>query len=223
MHKKIALLLSISAALVSANTFAQYTPNMADVNSALSRQDQQMMNNQMMANMMFLNRRASRSSGYVINHPHMFFVTFKDGSTIKVTSKINTDTVAHKQYLHYVNSSLSKKDPKREQKIFPGETISIARQPSGGSQPGIAADSCWMFKVESGHISAYSFLAETGIEFDPASVVGIQEEDGPIRRLDAEVLKKLLASNSESLKLIESRNYLKAIKKYNRDLEKAEK
>jgi hypothetical protein len=65
---------------------------------------------------------------------------------------------------------------------------------------GIPTDSCWLFKASSGKITLYSFLAEE----DSYTTIAMQEEDGPIEKLDKENLLLIMGHNYRLRKLIEN-------------------
>lgn len=89
---------------------------------------------------------------------------------------------------------------------------------------GVAKDSCWMFKAISGAISAYSLLSEKDeLYFDPSTIVGIQLNDGEIVKFNETNLKAMVGNDIDALENIQRKNYLKAISKYNRNVEKTEK
>ncbi|TFF39554.1 hypothetical protein [Mucilaginibacter psychrotolerans] len=165
------------------------------------------------------------------NFKYDFKVRLKDSTTKEVYSKIYLDTIRHQNYLLFEDKKLPKKDSLRKQRIYPGETISISRD---GIVPfnkltytanGIAKDSCWMFKVIGGaRINVFSFLsAREGGDFSHVTVVAIQKGDGPIVKLSAENVTAMVAGDDDALKAIEKKNYLKAIKIYNKNFLKANK
>ena len=192
------------------------------------------MQNQMMMQMSSLNR------GYAdYNISYTFVVTMKDGTKKEVDSKIYNDTIVKKNYLLLVDKSFKRSDTNRYKKIYPAQTISIARnvaapgdvihknavQPPPVYFKGMPSDSCWMFKVVAGPISAYSYLSEQedDLVFNPYAVVAIQLNDGPLMPLTDENLKQMVGQDINALEDIQKKNYFRAIKKYNKDVEKAAK
>jgi len=192
------------------------------------------MQNQMMMQMSSLNR------GYAdYNISYTFVVTMKDGTKKEVDSKIYNDTIVKKNYLLLVDKSFKRSDTNRYKKIYPAQTISIARnvaapgdvihknavQPPPVYFKGMPSDSCWMFKVVAGPISAYSYLSEQEDDqvFNPYAVVAIQLNDGPLMPLTDENLKQMVGQDINALEDIQKKNYFRAIKKYNKDVEKAAK
>lgn len=175
--------------LSTGSVFAQrgYTP---DVSRAINNS-----NMQWQSQMNGLRMLGLQGGDMTYNFKYTFTVTMADGTTKEVNSRIYTDTSAHKNYLLYVDKSLPKTDSNRNQKIFPKQTKEISRNLaliSGNIKKadfatppryykGVAKDSCWMFKVISGPISAYSFLSEEeGNMFNPSTVISIQLNDGEI-------------------------------------------
>jgi len=200
----------------------------------ISFNNQMRMQNQMMMQMSSLNR------GYAdYNISYTFVVTMKDGTKKEVDSKIYNDTIVKKNYLLLVDKSFKRSDTNRYKKIYPAQTISIARnvaapgdvihknavQPPPVYFKGMPSDSCWMFKVVAGPISAYSYLSEQEDDqvFNPYAVVAIQLNDGPLMPLTDENLKQMVGQDINALEDIQKKNYFRAIKKYNKDVEKAAK
>jgi len=207
--------------------------NMRALNTMLNRQWQ----GQQMGMMMAAGRFNYNNPG---NLKYNFIVTMADSSKKEVSSKIYSDTATHKTYLLFVDKSYPKSDPNRNKKIYPPQTLSIARNVAGPGPGfiradyvpppprffnGIAKDSCWMFKVISGSINAYSCLSEEGDAqtFDPSTIVGIQLNNGPIEKFNEENLKNMVGQDIDALENIQKKNYYKAIKKYNRNAAQAAK
>ncbi|MFC0518383.1 hypothetical protein ACFFGT_29485 [Mucilaginibacter angelicae] len=171
------------------------------------------------------------------NPEYTFLVTMLNGTKKEVNSRIYVDAYAHKSYLLFIDHSLAKTDTNREQVIYPEQTVEIARNltPSPSekhavitSSPyyytGVAKDSCWMFKVISGSINVYSLLSEQeGKMFNPKSIVGIQLNNGPIVQYNEENLRAMIGDDLDAIESIQWKNYLKAIKIYNRNTEKTTK
>lgn len=198
--------------LLSINTFAQY-PGMGAVYSNMNRQFMNQQMNQMM--------RAGMMRGFASNNnKHTFWVTMKDSTTIKVSSQIFTDTVLHKDYLVFRDMSVYRTEPGRHRKIYVNETVKISRPGTRTIYTGMANDTCWMFKAVEGPITAYSYLSEGD---DESSLIGIQNGGGPIKKLNNENLKEMIGTDDEAMKLFDKKKYLAAIKKYNKDQEKAKK
>ncbi|MBB6111128.1 hypothetical protein SAMN05421821_110147 [Mucilaginibacter lappiensis] len=213
----------LTVTLFTLFTMQAFAQNMNAVNNMLNRQNMQFnMQMQMQMNMMMLNRNQS-------NYQFNYLVTMKDSSQIFVHSKIYSDTARHKTYLIFVDKSYSKRDTNRSKKIYVSQTLSIARNLGGNGSPdewykGMAKDSCWMFKAISGFINAYSMLSQTdNSNFDAFTLVAIQKGDGPVIKLTADNLKLMVGQDVYALENIQKKNYYKAIKKYNRNAEKAAK
>jgi hypothetical protein len=205
--------LSLSFIFCAQYTFAQY-PGMGAVYNN--------MNTQFMTQQMNMMMGLNMARGFATNNiKHDFTVTMKDSATKKITSKIYTDTTIHKDYLLLVDKSFPKSNPKREQKIYANQTIKISRDDYDPPFDGMANDSCWMFKVMDGPISAYSYLSET--EDFETSIIGIQTNNGPIKALNKDNLKQIISADNEAMALFNKKKYFAALKKYNKDFLKMEK
>jgi hypothetical protein len=108
----------------------------------------------------------------------------------------------------------------KENKIIkPVDTKSIWRKASGGRKlVGIPADSCWLFKVATGKINLYSFLAEEDIK----AVVAMQVGDGAIVKISKETLLPIIGNITTLRKLVEKGEFVRAIERYNDDYYKDE-
>ncbi|MFS2186322.1 hypothetical protein ACCC92_06580 [Mucilaginibacter sp. Mucisp84] len=171
------------------------------------------------------------------NPEYTFLVTMLNGSKKEVKSRIYVDAYIHKSYLVFIDQSLSKADTNREQTIYPEQTIEIARNIASSSTKksagvssapiyyaGIAKDSCWMFKFISGPINAYSLLSDPeGKMFNPKSIVAIQLNNGPIVQYNEENLRVMVGDDLDAIESIQWKNYLQAIKRYNRNSGKINK
>lgn len=81
-----------------------------------------------------------------------------------------------------------------------------------------------MFKIISGPITTYSYLSEeNGPTFNAWTIIGIQQNDGQIMKYNVENLKQLVGQNLDALEYIENKNYIKAIKEFNRKAKKESK
>ncbi|MDB5137815.1 MAG: hypothetical protein JWP37_4418 [Mucilaginibacter sp.] len=171
--------------------------------------------NMAMQNMM--NHNWSYRLNYVVNEKYIFTVAFKDGSSRVIESKIYPDTTAHSNYLLMINKNVPKKDPAREQKIYPKETLKISRADDSGQEIiGNANDTCWLFKVMTGKINAYSYVSETeGINTFYLSA--FQTGDGVVQKLTPEALEPILKSDEKAYKAFLKKDYYTAIKRYNKD------
>ena len=155
-----------------------------------------------------------------------FEILLKDSTKQKTYEVIRFDSVLRKTYFVVVNKNFPKSDPDhRNQKIYPDQTTQISRTNYSGKKIiGISKDSCWMFKVFRGAINVYSYLSEeSGPNFQESTIIGIQLGDGPILKYGAENLKQMIGSDADALESIENKDYLKAIKKYNHNVEKSSK
>ncbi|MEO3403464.1 hypothetical protein AAFN85_06155 [Mucilaginibacter sp. CAU 1740] len=200
---------------------------MADLNRAMAKQD--MFFKTQMQNLTDAVRWTHLGKAGTYNPKYTFTVTMADGTTKEVSSKIYADTAVHKNYLLFVDKTLAKKDSNRNQKIYPQQTKTISRVLSpyedakvpANNFKGIAKDSCWMFKVVKGQISAYSLLSEEdGVDFDQSTLVGIQLNNGEIIKFNEANLKAMVGNDADALEKIQKKDYIKAIKKYNKNVVK---
>jgi hypothetical protein len=151
------------------------------------------------------------------NHKYKFKVVMKDSTEKDVESKIYGDEKLKKSYLLKVNRNLPRKDSNRNERIYVDETISITRQDEVDKaiiMTGLATDSCWQFKVISGHISAYSFLSEKNY-INSDYLAFFQVENGPIEPLIREKLEAIIKDDEKAYKVFKRKNYYKAILLYN--------
>ncbi|RVU00830.1 hypothetical protein EOD41_09335 [Mucilaginibacter limnophilus] len=155
------------------------------------------------------------------NLKYEYIVMLKDSTTKEVKSKIYTDTTLHKNYVLIINKDFKKSDPNREIKIYADQTLSISREtPSHEIVTGSATDSCWLFKVIEGPIKAYSFLPPNASRFSEYSIVGIQKDAGPILPFKPENLIKMIAPEPKAMEKFKYKEYLKALKTYNKNIAK---
>jgi hypothetical protein len=158
------------------------------------------------------------------NYAYDFSVTMKDGTQRIVSSKIYSDTLTHRSYLIIVNHDLKRSDPNRQQKIYVNETSKITRIENMATEPdqparnfevsGFPTDSCWLFKVMSGKIDAYSNLSEIR-NIDNFYLRAIKVGDAPISKIDSATLATALTGNEKALKAFRKKDYYKAIDRYN--------
>jgi hypothetical protein len=227
LRRNLILLFStILFVFIAKNSLAQY-PGMRAVYHNIAMQN---LNRQMQFMMMNMNNNAQ-----IANKKYSFMVTLKDSSKKTVKSKIYFDTSSHKSYLLLVDKKFPKSDPaNREQKIYADQTLSLSRSDSIYMErsdetknwieiKGVANDSCWMFKAKVGPISIYSFLSEVEMYFDPATICGVQLNDGPVVKYNSENLKTMIGQDKEAMKYLDKKNYYEAIDKFNRDIVKAAK
>jgi hypothetical protein len=164
---------------------------------------------------MMMNMNMNRVYGYMNNQKYKFKVLMKDSTVKELKSKIYMDTVLHKSYLTYDDKTI--KDKKlREQRIYSNQTVCISRTDYNDNITGMANDSCWLFKVVSGKINAYSPLSER-YEIDSFYLRAYQLGDGPVVKLDSASLAPIIAKSPKALKAFQKKDYYKAIGKYNSD------
>lgn len=210
---KFALIGLITIAAASAKAQRGVPANLApSYNKMMSNMSMQ--NNMNMQRMMF---NPSWRLGYMMNDEFEFRVLMKDSSMHIFKSKILPDTIAHSNYLLMVNSSVPKSDPKRELKIYPKETLRITRLDNEGTEyVGMPNDSCWLFKIIIGKITAYSIVSEA---FDDESIylTAFSVDDGPIQKLTPDALDEILKPNERAYKAFKNDDYFTAIKRFNKD------
>lgn len=162
----------------------------------------------------------------IYNSKYGFEILFKDSTQKKTYSNIYFDTVLRKCYLVLIDKKFPKSDTaNRRQVIYPDQTLKISRiNAEGRTLTGIANDTCWMFKIISGSITAYSYLSEeNGPTFNSWTIIGIQQNDDQIIKYNVENLKQLVGQNSDAMEDIENKNYIKAIKEFNRKAKRVSK
>jgi hypothetical protein len=223
LPKRLFLLLVFATVFFANNCLAQF-PGMNRVYSNMAMQNQQMMHNMMINNMTLLN-----NSEY--NPEYKFAVVMKDSSKLEVQSKLYIDTALHQNYLVVLNKNFPKKDPRREHKIYPAQTAEISRNSfarytlTPTQIVGVPNDTCWLFKSINGKISAYSNLPvlDFGNNMISMMLCAIQLDNGPVLKLTSADLTNMVGKNSNALKAIKKKDYYQAIKKFNKDFEKADK
>ncbi|MDB5139230.1 MAG: hypothetical protein JWR12_1146 [Mucilaginibacter sp.] len=224
------VLTGIILIFLSVNCLAQY-PGMG---AFRAQQSAQFANQQMNMMMQMMNMRGV--TGTIIQYD--FEVILLDSTKKEVTSAMYTDSATKRHFIVVIDKKYKKSDTNRYKRIYPSQTLYIQRNialntgqylihknvqaPAPIYYRGAPTDSCWMFKVISGSINAYSYSSEEDdISFNPSSIVGIQLNNGSILKLNQENLKLMVGNDIDVLESIERKNYYKAIKRYNRDIEKA--
>jgi len=203
--------------LFAGKSFAQY-PGMG---AFRAQQSQQFANQQLQMQMQNANWRTSAGQG------EKYKVTFKDSSVKELVSFMYKDTVKHKTFLVLVDKNFKKSDSlHRYQKIYPDQTLYISTiidYQANTEIYGVQTDSCWTFKIMSGAINVYSDHSKLADWVWDYIVTGIQLNDGPILRYSPENLKQMVGQDADAVAEIEKKNYYRAVKKYNRNAEKAAK
>jgi hypothetical protein len=209
--------LSIS---ITKTSFGQY-PGMG---AFRAQQNQQFINQQMRMQMQMLNMRGVTAT----LQEYDFNVTMRDSTTKEITSAIYTDSVTKKHFIVWVDKKYKKSDTNRYKKIYPIQTLSLTcvltkkdEDNPGSYLPGKITDSCWMFKTLSGAINVYTYdgYNDAG-QADQTAIVGIQLNNGPVLQFNEGTLKTMVGQNAKALELIADKKYLRAIKRYNKDIEK---
>lgn len=201
-------------------SFAQY-PGMG---AFRAQQNQQFINQQMRMQMQMMNMRGVTAT----LQEYDFNVTMRDSTTKEITSAIYTDSVTKKHFIVWVDKKYKKSDTNRYKKIYPTQTLSLTcvltkkdEDNPGSYLPGKITDSCWMFKTLSGAINVYTYdgYNDAG-QVDQTAIVGIQLNNGAILQFNEGNLKTMVGQNAKALELIADKKYLRAIKRYNKDIEK---
>ena len=145
---------------------------------------------------------------------HHFIIVFTDGRDTTVYTKLEADSTA--SYLAMENKSVGKKDPARFIKIYPSQTkyISHVDPTTGKDFVGQAHDSCWLFKVITGKMSAYTDLAEISVE--DKFIRYVQLDDGALVGVTDPEAVKLFAGNDRAQELFVAKDYNRAVKRYNK-------
>ncbi|MGN8069061.1 hypothetical protein [Mucilaginibacter sp. 22184] len=199
------------------------------VNNMWNKQFTQSQMQMQMQNRMNMGFLSEKGGGRSYNFDYVYVITMADSSKRQVYSKIYLDTTKHKTYVLFLDRNLPKNDPNKIKKIYSDETLSLERNLAEGEvedkwYKGMAKDSCWMFKVISGPINAYSLLSEEdNTKFMPETLVGIQKGDGPILKVSAENLMPMVEQNADAFEYAKTKNYYEAIKKYNQDIKENRK
>jgi len=108
----------------------------------------------------------------------------------------------------------AKRYKRNKGKIKPSDTKEISRYTYSGLKiTGIAADSCWLFKVENGRINSYSYYPD---EY-PGRIVAIQKGSGPIVPYNKQNLLTMVSDDPDVATVVEEGLLMKAIDMYNND------
>jgi hypothetical protein len=236
--KSLNLLLPLGIILLflTQNSFAQ-VPGMAQVRTNMNNQfmrQQMNMSMQQVMNMPMRKRAGNSSKMYNGGNEYTYLVQMKDGSEKKVKSYIYIDTIKNKDYLLVVDKNFPRSDSAhRFVRIYNDQTISIKRDmtpydpqndsPKPVYYTGMATDSCWLFHAIDGRISLYSYFSEDGNNsylFDPSTIVAMQIQNGPVQKFSIEDLKAQISGDEKAMKYFNKQNYLEAVKRYNKDMEK---
>jgi hypothetical protein len=164
-----------------------------------------------------------------------FVVTLRDSTRKEITSAIYTDSVTRKRFIVAEDKKYKRSDTNRYKKIYPSQTLYIDQlsliydngihgKTSVKHLFGKPADSCWMFNVKPGAINSYSYMCKPWSGSNsPVMILGIQLKDGPLVQFSHENLQQMLQNDAEAMKYFDEKKYFKAIDKYNKDAEKADK
>jgi hypothetical protein len=211
MHRNSLLSLSflILFTLSTKSSFAQY-PGMGAFRASQSRQ---FMNQQMRTQMQMQRMHGVEATA----QEYLFEVMMLDSTKKEISSAIYTDIKTKKRFLLSVAKRYKNSDTNRYKKIYPSQTLYIAVQVettgNGGDENttgkylyGRAADSCWMFNIKGGAINIYSYSCEGwDSRYSPATIVGIQLNDGAIEQFTAENLKKIIGQDAEAMKVFDKK------------------
>jgi hypothetical protein len=209
MTKPFVLLLTL---LISICATAQ--PSQADINRAVSKSVEAADMNRMPFSLTPYSHLFQ--IWHLTNSKYDFIVTLKNDSEITVKSKIYSDSSDNRDYVLYVNKELPKSDSNRVRKIYCNETASITRFDTRTGDPihGIATDSCWLFRVITGKIRAYSSLSEVQ-NISSEYLAGFQFGNEDIKPFDPDKLESIIKDNEKAYNAFKRGDYVQAIKKYN--------
>jgi len=156
------------------------------------------------------------------NPKYHFTVLFKDGSSAEVSSKIYFDKQTNKYYL-LKDKEPRKSDSTSPSRIYANQTRNISRLFTVDKikVEGIATDSCWLFKVLSGKINAYSEYSDI-VGIDATYIVAYKTETGSIEPLIPEKLEPLISINEKAHKFFKRKDYYSAIERFNKANGRAE-
>lgn len=180
--------------------------------------------NRMMANnsLQRINSMPFRYGGFynsegLLNLKYEYVIILKDSSLNRITSRIFMDTSSKKSYLVYIDKDRAKSDSSRNQKVYCTETVRIFRDDNKNliRINGISTDSCWLFKVVEGKISAYSPLSEVD-EIDSRYITAFQIDDGPVISVNSVLLEQALLEDKNAMSVFKKKDYYSAIIRYNR-------
>lgn len=205
------LLIFTTALLLSVHhSYAQPPQYRAAVNKAVGDAHMRFMNQMMWNRMNYMYR-----SEVLTNNKYEYTVVLKDSSKLTFRSRIHSDTVAKVSYLFFEDRSKPKDLASRKRKVLPTETLSVSRldRNTGAYVQGFPTDSCWLFRVHTGKVSIYSFLSELDITDD--HITAIQWGDGPVEPFSTERLREMIKGDEKALRLLEKKNYYRAIERFN--------
>lgn len=136
---------------------------------------------------------------------HDFYVIMKNGKSYTVRTRIDITSSEH--FIEANQEELPKI-------VKPSDTRTLSRVVDDGRHQilGIPADSCWLFKIIPGQISAYYFLAE---EKKNEFVTAVQKADGPIVPFSPQILMDMVGGDPALVKLVNRQKFVQAIKAYN--------
>lgn len=222
---KTPLIFSANAVLIFLSLHSLAQPRGMTMSQVNKQTGQWVMNQQMR----FMQQMMMNMHGVTATmQEYDFNVTMRDSTAQQVTSAIYRDSITKKRFIVLVDKRFKKTDTNRYKRIYPSQTRSLtcvlvakSDDEPGHYLPAVISDSCWMFKTLTGAINVYTFdsYTETG-NFDDGAIVGIQLKDGPIVAYTEENLKTMAGDDLEVQQLILEKKYVRAIKKYNRDIEK---
>jgi hypothetical protein len=222
MHfKTLSRLLFAFYLCFSLNSLSAQPPQFQQQLKNITFNNEMRMQNQMMMQMM--NMRGATGTGYF-----NFVVMLRDSSKLKVRSAMFIDSITKKRFIVMIDKKYAKSDTNRYKKIFPSQTLYLKRDVNkeDGSNVdlyyrGKPNDTCWMFKVITGSITAYSYLSDQDfMSFETSSLIGIQLNDGPIVRYSEDNLKQMITSDNAAMEYFQKKQYIKAIRKFNHNTEK---
>jgi hypothetical protein len=137
------------------------------------------------------------------SHMHSFYVVMADGKPHTIKTRIDISGSEH--FIRAYGKGL----PER---VRPSKTQTLSRVTADGRQLlGEPNGNRWRFKIISGAINGYHFLAEEDTEY----VSEIQKGDGVIVPFTPQVLIGMIGGDPDVMRMINQRKFVAAIRLYN--------
>ncbi|AMM51981.1 hypothetical protein TH61_13420 [Rufibacter sp. DG15C] len=218
MKKTLFLALLTTSFIASVSTTFGQTYQ-AQAARVIANQNMQM-NMQMSHQMHMLHIMSMGSRSTTLKNPLSNYIVVMEDSTVRqVQGKIKFD-VFNKSYLETLDLSKKMSDPARNLKIYPKNTRSITKVFTNKKQsvPGLAADSCWLFKSVEGKINGYTYLP---LPQNPSAVNSgyfkfFQKGDGRLQILQQDSLLMMMHDNEKAKSILKKESPYEALLEYNR-------
>jgi hypothetical protein len=158
------------------------------------------------------------NQNYLFNDNYTYNLILKFSPMKSFKSSIHYDSTAHKTYLLLVDKDFKKSDSAhRYQRIYPDPTKYKYVQRDGGDVmfTGTPNDSCWLFKIITGELSAYTSFAKYGTDKAPI-LNGLQMNGGTIQQFNLNLLESIVVTDEDAFKQFKKKNYIACIIAYNK-------